>query len=204
MGQVRLGVRAGLMVLGMVASVCAQAQTSQARPEVSAVSAPRPVIVAATPSAVAGVLRPIASALIAYPRTISVPGAPGSVATIHLTAQDLYYSGDVPAEFFQPQSAGQLEHTAAFGLDLHIPGMRSLISMGGGDVEMSSSSMMGMARSAGIAEARLDLASLGGRFTLRIQGRALCARSATFVTPLFSTENWLVTEKPSINAAWHF
>jgi hypothetical protein len=120
----------------------------------------------------------------------------------HESQVTLYYNGAVPSELFEPFRVLET-NSSSFGLDLHIPGMRSMVTMGGGEVAMSGG-MMSMARSAAIAEAGVSLTTLDGRLGIRVQGRAITTRSQTFTTPLFSTANWVVTEKPAFSAFYHF
>ena len=203
--------------LASVTMACGQTQSPQAHAAVmvSASAPAKPAVVSATPvqAAITANLRAISPSLrasIAPKLLISLRTAPVSgidaVEEQHGYAHEsqvtLYYNGGVPAELFETFRV--LETTdSGFGLNLHIPGIRSMVSMGGGEVAMSGG-MMSMARSAAIAEAGLNLTTLDGRFGIRVQGRAITTRSQTFTTPLFSTANWVVTEKPAFSAFWHF
>jgi len=121
----------------------------------------------------------------------------------HMSQQDLYYSGGIPVELFERFSPNQRVDAGSFGLNLHVPGVKSSLSMGGGEVAMNGG-MMTLARSAGLAEAHLEISSLNSHFGILIQGRAMYYRSPFMATPWISTANWVVTERPSFSAYYHF
>jgi len=206
-----------IFMLASVTMACGQTQNPQVRAATLSMPAPvRPAVVSAAPlhAAVAANLRAAISPslrasmtprLVISLRTTPVKGT-DAVEEQHGYAHEsqlmLYCNGAVPAELFETFRV--LETTnSGFGLNLHIPGVRSMVSMGGGEVAVSRG-MMSMARSAAIAEAGLNIATLDGKFGIRVQGRAITTRSETFTTPLFSTANWVVTEKPAFSAFYHF
>lgn len=205
-----------IFALASATMACGQAQNSQIRAVMISAPAPSKPVASAVPVRAAAsanlraAISPSLQASIAPKLLISLRTAPvtGIDAVeeqhgyAHASEVTLYYNGAVPAELFETFRV--LETTnSGFGLNLHIPGVRSMLSMGGGEVAVSGG-MMSMARGAAIAEAGLNIATLDGRFGIRVQGRAITTRSQTFTTPLFSTANWVVTEKPAFSAFYHF
>jgi len=124
-------------------------------------------------------------------------------ADFRLNEPQPFYRDGLPVEFYDHFASTQPDVFGDLALNLHLPGVKSSISMGGGEVAVKGG-MMSMARGAGLAEAHLEIASLDGRFSLQVQGRALYARSPLMSTPFLSTANWVVTERPAFSAAYHF
>ena len=207
-------------VLALATITVAGAQIQTAQPHNQSTSSPAPSLTTASrpatlPSSAAlnlpNLPRPAISAGLALPmHSASVGGGAilitsGAVngSSPRLSAQDLYYSGGIPVELFERFSPSQRVDAGTFGLDLHLPVVKATLAMGGGEVALNGG-LMTLARSAGLAEAHLDIASPNSKFGIRVQGRAMYYRSPLMATPWISTANWVVTERPSFSAYYRF
>jgi len=209
-------------VLALATITVAGAQIQTAQPHNQSTSSPAPSLTTAsrpaslssseTP-ALPNLPRPALSAGLALPIPMhSASAATGSIivtggavngSSPRLSAQDLYYSGGIPVELFERFSPSQRVDAGTFGLNLHLPFVKATLAMGGGEVALNGG-LMTLARSAGLAEAHLDIASPNSKFGVRVQGRAMYYRSPLMATPWISTANWVVTERPAISAYYRF